>query len=166
MNKGRWGRGGNVRCRILSAFLWCYSFLKISKIFLRVRFIIYQKCPFKGQLSLAGYAQSSVTGELEEISHLCISDKVSLPVKFRSKPQKVPEVLNSVLNGFSFYWRISAHWCYIKELKFQISFIKSDITTKMKYFKFTQVFIFMITLNDVETSFMQVFKSIKRTNSF
>ena len=136
--------------------------MKISKNFLRVRFIIYQKCFIKGQLSLAGYAQSSVTGELGEISHLCISDKVSLPVKFRSKPQKVPEVLNSVLNGFSFYWRISAHWCYIKELKFQISFI----TTKMKYFKFTQVFIFMITLNDVETSFMQVFKLIKRTNSF
>ena len=41
--------------------LW---FLKISKIFLRVRFIIYQKCPFKGQLSLAGYAQSFVPGEL------------------------------------------------------------------------------------------------------
>ena len=26
--------------------------------------MIYQKCPFKGQLSLAGYAQSSVPGEL------------------------------------------------------------------------------------------------------
>ena len=39
-------------------------FLKISKIFLRVRFIIDQKCPFKGQLSLAGFAQKSVPGEL------------------------------------------------------------------------------------------------------
>ena len=29
-----------------------------------VRFIIYQKCPFKRQLSLAGYAQSSVPWEL------------------------------------------------------------------------------------------------------
>ena len=28
-------------------------------------FIIYQKCPFKGQLSLAGYAQSSVPWELK-----------------------------------------------------------------------------------------------------
>ena len=28
------------------------------------RFIIYQKCPFKGQLSLEGYAESSVPGEL------------------------------------------------------------------------------------------------------
>ena len=23
LNKGRWAKGGNVRCRILSAFLWC-----------------------------------------------------------------------------------------------------------------------------------------------
>ena len=29
----------------------------------------YQKCPFKGQLSLAGYAQSSVPGEL----NLCLN---------------------------------------------------------------------------------------------
>ena len=35
--------------------------------FFRVRFIICQKCPFKGQLSLAGYAQSSVPGELSLI---------------------------------------------------------------------------------------------------
>ena len=34
------------------------------KIFLRARIIIYRKCPFKGQLSLAGYAQSTVPGEL------------------------------------------------------------------------------------------------------
>jgi len=34
------------------------------KIFLRARFIIYRKCPFKGQLSLVGYAQYSVPGEL------------------------------------------------------------------------------------------------------
>ena len=33
-NKGRSRRGGNVRCRILSAFLWYLLFLKISKIFL------------------------------------------------------------------------------------------------------------------------------------
>ena len=38
--------------------------MKNSKNFLRVRFIIYQTCPFKGQLSLAGYVQSSVPGEL------------------------------------------------------------------------------------------------------
>ena len=30
-------------------------------------FIIYQKCPFNGQLSLAGYAQSSVPGELSKV---------------------------------------------------------------------------------------------------
>ena len=30
-------------------------------------FINYQKCPFKGQLSLAGYAQSSVPGELNYV---------------------------------------------------------------------------------------------------
>ena len=30
-------------------------------------FIIYQTCPFKGQLSLAGYAQSSVPGELNNM---------------------------------------------------------------------------------------------------
>ena len=42
-------------------------FLKISKNFLKVHFIIYQKCSFKGQLSLAGYAQSSVPGELSFI---------------------------------------------------------------------------------------------------
>ena len=29
--------------------------------------IIYQKCPFKGHLSLAGCAQSSVSGELKRI---------------------------------------------------------------------------------------------------
>ena len=39
-------------------------FLKISKKFLRAHFIIYQKCLFKGQLSLTGYALSSVPGEL------------------------------------------------------------------------------------------------------
>jgi len=39
-------------------------FFEIFEFFLRVRFIIYQKCPFKGQLSLVGYAQSSVPGEL------------------------------------------------------------------------------------------------------
>ena len=38
--------------------------MKILKNFLRMHFIIYQKCPFKRQLSLAGYAQSSVLGEL------------------------------------------------------------------------------------------------------
>jgi len=32
----RWGRSGNIRCRILSAFLWCYFFFwKFRKIFLR-----------------------------------------------------------------------------------------------------------------------------------
>ena len=33
-------------------------------------FIIYQKCPFKGQLCLAGYAQSSVPGELNDFINL------------------------------------------------------------------------------------------------
>ena len=36
----------------------------ISKIFVGAHFIIDQKCPLKGQSSLAGYAQSSVPGEL------------------------------------------------------------------------------------------------------
>ena len=34
-----------------------------KKNFLRAHSIIYQKCPFKGQLSLTGYAQSSVPGK-------------------------------------------------------------------------------------------------------
>ena len=38
--------------------------MKISNNFLRAHFIVYQKWPFKRQLSLAGYAQSSIPGEL------------------------------------------------------------------------------------------------------
>ena len=45
-------------------FLIVYYFLKISKNFLRAHFIIYEKCPFKGQLSQADNAESSVPGEL------------------------------------------------------------------------------------------------------
>ena len=48
------------------SFLMVLILSKISKIFLSVRIIIYQKCPFKGQLSLVGYAQSSVPGELNQ----------------------------------------------------------------------------------------------------
>ena len=66
LNKGRWGRGGNVSCRILSAYLWCLSFLKISKNFHRT---CLSKMSLQGaiqlpQLSLAGYAESSIPGEL------------------------------------------------------------------------------------------------------
>ena len=39
-------------------------FLKISKHFLRAHFMINQTYPFKEQLSLLGYAQISVPGEL------------------------------------------------------------------------------------------------------
>ena len=46
------------------SFLMVLIFFENFEKFLRVRFIIYQKCPFKGQLSLAGYAQSSVSEEL------------------------------------------------------------------------------------------------------
>ena len=45
-------------------YLLTLSLLKRFKTQLRIRFIIYQKCPFKGQLSLAVYAQSCVPGEL------------------------------------------------------------------------------------------------------
>ena len=42
--------------------------MKISKIFLWESFHHYQKCPFNGQLSLVGYALSSVPGELNSIN--------------------------------------------------------------------------------------------------
>ena len=45
-------------------FLIVLIFFENFEKFLRVRLIIYQKCPFKGQLSLVGYAQSSVPGDL------------------------------------------------------------------------------------------------------
>ena len=42
--------------------------MKIFKLFLCESLHHYQKCPLKGQLSLAGYAQSSVPGELKIVS--------------------------------------------------------------------------------------------------
>ena len=39
----------------------------LRKLKFRNRLIIYQKCPFKEQLSLASYAQSSVPGELRTV---------------------------------------------------------------------------------------------------
>ena len=46
------------------SFLMVLIFLENFEFFSRARFMIYQKCSLKGQLSLAGYAQSSVPGEL------------------------------------------------------------------------------------------------------
>ena len=47
------------------------SFLMVLIIFLRVRFIIYERCPFKGQLSLAGYAESSIPEKLRTNYSIC-----------------------------------------------------------------------------------------------
>ena len=55
-------------------------FLKISKHILRAHFIIYQKCPFKGQLSLAGHAQSSVPWELSFTLSLSSDLKIQFAV--------------------------------------------------------------------------------------
>ena len=46
------------------SFLMDIIFFESFENFHGAHFIIYQKCPLKGQLSLAGYAQSSVPGEL------------------------------------------------------------------------------------------------------
>ena len=64
-NFGDEGEAGMLNAEFYQLSYGVNLFLKISKIFLRAHFIIYQKCLFKRQLSLAGYHQSSVPRELK-----------------------------------------------------------------------------------------------------
>ena len=59
-------------CKMLNfiSFLVVLVFFENFDKFFRVRFIIYQKYPFKRQLPLAGYAQRSVPGEFKAYNFL------------------------------------------------------------------------------------------------
>ena len=65
-------------------------------------FIIYQKCPFKGQLFLAGYAQSSVPGKLNaKTGCVTMENYLSQNLKFFQKIDFVLIRLNHLI--FVFY---------------------------------------------------------------
>ena len=55
--------------------------------------IIDQKCPFKGQFSLTGYAQSSVPGELSDLKELqCGNHSMMIVVLSKLKSFKICSV--------------------------------------------------------------------------